>query len=82
MISPLSYILQFIIGFVMISYLSFSIFSVIWALRMGDAGIHSKATLLAKMLFWHGVGIITFLILSASGSVVLLFGKLVLISLP
>ncbi len=72
------YAAQLLGGSIILGYLVLCIFSVLWAIKMGDVGTHIQATLLAKFLFWHGVFVAGAVVLSAAGSFVLLFAKLAL----
>ena len=73
-----SYAAQLFMGTVIIGYLVLCLFSVVWAIRIGDVGAHVKATLLAKFLFWHGICVVGAIVLSVAGSFVLLFAHLAL----
>jgi hypothetical protein len=69
--------LRLCMGAALLGYLGVSIFSVVWAVKIGDIGIHQSATYFSKFLFWHGVSVVAVVVLSAAGSFVVLFGTLV-----
>ncbi len=75
------YAAQLLGGSLILGYLVLCIFSVLWAIKMGDVGAHIQATLVAKFLFWHGVFVVGVVVLSAAGSFILLFAHLALKSL-
>jgi len=70
------YATQLLGGSLILGYLVLCIFSVVWAIKLGDVGVHIQASLIAKALFWHGISVVTVVILSAAGSFVLLFARL------
>jgi hypothetical protein len=55
------------------AYVVFSVFTVLWALKIGEIGIKQEMTLQAKLHFWHGMSVVLVIILSAAGSFILLF---------
>lgn len=55
------------------AYVVFSIFTVIWAIKIGEVGIRQEMTLQSRIYFWHGVSVVLVIVLSAAGSFVLLF---------
>lgn len=72
------YALAFIMGIWLLGYICLSIFTVIWALKLGDSGIHKEMTFMSSFLYWHGVAVLAAIVLSAAGSFIILFGKLAL----
>jgi len=69
---------QICAGTILLGYLVLCVFSVLWAIKIGDAGLHVQQTLISKCLFWHGVGVGGVIAMSAAGSFVLLFAHLAL----
>jgi hypothetical protein len=70
-------VLRLCLGVPVLGYLIFSIFSVVWAVKIGDVGIHQNASHMSKFIFWHGISVVAVIVLSAAGSFIVLFGKLV-----
>ena len=70
-------VLRLCLGVPVLGYVIFSIFTVVWALKICDVGLHQNATYLSKFIFWHGVSVVAVIVLSAAGSFIVLFGKLV-----
>ena len=70
-------VVRLCLGVPVLGYLTFSVFTVIWAVKIGDVGVHQNATYLSKFMFWHGVSVVAVIVLSAAGSFIVLFGKLV-----
>jgi len=56
-----------------LAYCVFSIFTVIWAIKVGEVGVHATMTLQAKFFFWHGVSVVLCVVLAAAGSFVVMF---------
>ena len=55
------------------AYVVFAIFTVFWAIKMGEVGLKQEMTFQAKLYFWHGVSVILTIILSAAGSFIVFF---------
>jgi hypothetical protein len=70
-------VLRLCLGVPVLGYVIFSIFTVVWAIKIGDVGVHQSATYLSKFIFWHGVSVVAVIVLSAAGSFIVLFGTLV-----
>jgi hypothetical protein len=66
-----------LVGLAVVGYLVFSVFTVIWAINTGEAGVNQQASFQAKLYFWHGVSVVLTVILSAAGSFIVLFARLV-----
>jgi hypothetical protein len=56
-----------------VAYVVFSIFTVIWAIKVGEVGVRQEMTFQAKLYFWHGVSVILTIVLAAAGSFIVLF---------
>jgi len=65
-----------VIGLPVTAYLCFAIFTTIWAIRIGEIGVKQGMTFQAKFYFYHGVAVILTVVLSASGSFIILFALL------
>jgi hypothetical protein len=61
------------IGVPIVAYVIFSIFTVIWAMKVGEVGVHQNMSFQSKFYFWHGVAVLLTMVLSAAGSFILLF---------
>jgi hypothetical protein len=66
-----------VIGLPVTAYLCFAIFTTIWAIRVGEIGVKQGMTFQAKFYFYHGVAVILTIVLSASGSFIILFALLI-----
>lgn len=60
-----------------IAYAGFSIFTVLWAMRVGQVGLTQEMTLQAKFYFYHGMAVVLTIVLAAAGSFVVLFATLI-----
>jgi hypothetical protein len=58
-------------------YIGFSIFTVLWAMKIGQIGLTQEMTFQAKFYFYHGMAVILTVVLSAAGSFVVLFATVV-----
>jgi hypothetical protein len=56
-----------------LAYVAFSIFTVFWAIKVGEVGVHQNMTFQAKFYFWHGVSVVACIVLAAAGSFIVLF---------
>jgi hypothetical protein len=56
-----------------VAYVGFSIFTVIWAMGVGDPGLKQNMTFQAKFYFYHGMAVVLTIVLAAAGSFVTLF---------
>jgi hypothetical protein len=63
---------------VVVCYTALAIFSVIVALQTGSLEKQREATLLIRILFWHGLVVICALMLTAALSFAVLFSRLAL----
>jgi hypothetical protein len=61
------------LGVPIVAYVIFSIFTVIWTLKVGEVGVHQNMSFQSKFYFWHGVSVLLTIVLSAAGSFILLF---------
>jgi hypothetical protein len=70
---PLAVAKGFAIGIPIVAYVVFSVFTVIWAMKVGEVGVHQNMSFQSKFYFWHGVSVLLTIVLSAAGSFILLF---------
>jgi hypothetical protein len=63
------------IGVPIVAYVIFSVFTVIWAMKVGEVGVHQHMSFQSKFYFWHGVSVLLTMVLSAAGSCILLFAS-------
>jgi hypothetical protein len=56
-----------------LGYLVFSVFTVLWAIKVGDVGVRQASSFQAKLMYWHGVSVVATIVLAAAGSFLLLF---------
>lgn len=66
------------VGLLVLGYGSLALFSVGWTIQIGSIGAQQQATVVSKLLWWHGLGVLLTLILAAAGSIMLLFGRFAL----
>jgi hypothetical protein len=71
-------ILKYIaIGLPITGHVVFSIFTVLYAMQIGDIGVQREMSLQGRLYYYHGMAVILAMVLAAAGSYILLFAKLI-----
>ena len=63
------------IGVPILAYVGFSIFTVLWAIKIGDVGLHQNMTFQSKFYFYHGMSVVLCIVLAAAGSFIVFFAQ-------
>ena len=58
-----------------LAYVGFSIFTVLWAIKIGDVGLHQNMTFQSKFYFYHGMSVVLCIVLAAAGSFIVFFAQ-------
>ncbi len=56
-----------------VAYVGFSIFTVVWAIKVGEIGLHQNMSLQSRFYFYHGMAVVLTIVLAAAGSFIMFF---------
>ena len=57
------------------AYVLFATFTVVWAIKTGEVGLHQNMTFQSKFYFWHGISVVACIVLAAAGSFIVFFAS-------
>jgi hypothetical protein len=56
-----------------VAYVAFAIVTVMWAIKVGDVGLHQNMSFQSRFSCYHGMSVVLAIVLAAAGSFILFF---------